>query len=221
LELYWTPFDEAGGSGKAHRIPTGLGENEVECSPCVSRDGNGLRLSFIATSGHGTGRLTHHLYQARGTSLDGLEHPRRVSDTPCFAGFARRDLVAMADGNDGLIRLDGRIRERLETDFEQIARISFCYDQPAHLLITGISIFDRLRERASAKHSTIVYDVEQRQVIGQLQRDGRRLYKPTVCGGSLVCAAEQHHAQEGWKLQATDRFQTNPCEHRVRAKPQR
>lgn len=216
-KLYWMPFrDGIGILAEAQRIQTGLGENEIECSPCVSRDGGQLYLSFIATARHGTGPLTHYLYRANGSDLDQLSRPVRIGTEPCYAGFSRPDLTAMASGNDGLIRFDGNTRFRLDTDFDQISRISFCFDQPSRLLVTGISKSDRQLSGPSALHSTVVYDLEQRRVVGELELDGRPLYKPTLCTGVVAYAGERAHVREGWNLRSTTRHATKSSDVRAR-----
>lgn len=206
-KMYWMPFrDGVGILAEAKRIHTGLGENEVECSPCVSRGGGRLYLSFIASARHGTGPLEHYLYRASGPDLDNLARPMRIGDEPCFAGFSRPDLTVTASGKDGLIRFDGASRFRLDTDFDEMSRISFCFDQPSRLLITGVSKSDRQRSGTIASHGTIVYDLDERRVLGQLELDGKPLYKPTICTGVMTYSGEHAQVREGWRLRSTDRF---------------
>jgi len=208
--------DGVGILSEAKRINTGLGENEVECSPCVSRGRGRLYLSFIATARHGTGPLVHYLYRASGPDLDNLIRPVRVGSEPCFAGFSRPDLTVTATGNDGLIRFDGKARFRLDTGFDRIARISFCLDQLSRLLITGITKSDRQRFGPGAPHRTIVYDIDQRRVIGQLELDGEPLYKPSICTGVMAYSGEHDQVREGWRLHSTDRFATKPSDMQAR-----
>jgi len=201
---------------EAKRINTGLGENEVECSPCVSCDRGRLYLSFTGTARHGTGPLVHYLYRTSGPDLDNLARPVQVGKEPCFAGFSRPDLTVTASGSDGLIRFDGNSRFRLGTDFDQIARISFCFDQPSRLLITGITKPDQQRSGPGAQHSTIVYDVDARRVVGQLELDGEPLYKPSIRTGVMAYSGEHAQVREGWRLHSTDRFATKSSKMQAR-----
>ena len=143
-KLHYTELIEAMPAGAelqtsaATRLETGLDANEVECSPCLWLAEEKVHLSFIGTSGHGTGPLRHRLYKMSGRDLNSLGPAETVSEQECFCGFWHPGMTVIGDGS-GLLQLtvaDGLPRE-LDTGFARIARVSYCADSPSLLLVTG------------------------------------------------------------------------------------
>jgi hypothetical protein len=189
------------------RIGTGLPEDAIECSPSVSIEDHGLRVSFIGTcraTRHpipGRGSETtrgHRLYVMAGPSVDQLSLAAPVSDEECYCGFSRSDLTVMATGLDGRARLSGSHSGYLETSFGWLHRISFRADRPAHLLLTG----SRFRQLPF----TLLYDLETDRVLGEVRVEGKATYKPTIWD-RYVCAPREPYCKVDWSLCYADHFE--------------
>jgi hypothetical protein len=217
--LAWTLGDpHTGHWGLIHPLRTGLQANEVECSPCVSFEAGHVHVSFIATANHGTGLLRHHLFRMSGPSLDRLGPAVRVSPDECFSGFWRPDLAAFSSGRDGEIRLCGTINARLETGFQEIARVSFDADQPELLLITGVLPGETSLFGGQPQPHTIIYDVARDAVLGEVQVGGAPAYKPSMAGGRLA-HVQPHPAsrrRESWTVAFEDQLALVPTPVLVR-----
>jgi len=205
--LAWSEYDPyAAQWGIVHPLRTGLAANEVECSPCVSIHAGQVHVSFIGTAGHGTGRLEHHLLRMSGPGLDQLAPAIYVSAEECFSGFWRPDQTALSSGRDGTIRLRGTIDASLESDFEEIARISFTDDDHQRLLITGVLPGEIESFAGQPQPHTVVYDVVRDVVVGELLVGGVPAYKPSLSGGK-VAHVEPHPSprRESWKVSFDNR----------------
>ena len=198
-------------------IETGLEPNEVECSPCLSLGEREAHLSFIGTIGHGTGPLRHRLYRMSGPDLDSLRPAELVSDEHCYCGFWRPDLTVTGDGA-GVIRLlfaDGEVRE-VDTGFARIARVSYRADFPHHLLVTGGDSLgpDARMSQIGRGGRTLVYDVKDEKVVGEITVDGGPTYKPGLYGALMLLPEEVPHAQRAWRLGAGRRPQLASVDRR-------
>jgi hypothetical protein len=217
--LAYVQYDPAAGKwGSVRALRTGLPGNEVECSPCVSIHDGQFDVSFIGTANHGIGRLEHRLFRMSGHSLEHLTRAVPVSRDECFSGFWRPDLSALATGHDGEIRLSGSINARLDTGFQEIARISFMDDFPHRLLITGAVPGESGQFAGQPQPQTIIYDLLLNAVLGELHVAGAPAYKPSA-SGRFVAHVRPHptsHRREAWQVALTEKISLVPTAMPVR-----
>lgn len=185
-------------SGATRSLPTGLAENEEECSPTVSDFRGGVQVSFIGRvagakpSGKTLFGVAHRLFVMRGPDIHHLGPAAMFSDEQASCGFVRPDLAILANGADGIARIIGGRARTLATSFEQLHRISYCFDRPDRILITG-----SLGSRRAPQ--TIVFDVDDGKtgrVLGELQADGRPCYKPSLLADVAIVPIATSRGQE-------------------------
>jgi hypothetical protein len=191
-------------------IHTGLSEDEDECSPTVCQADGGIQLSFIGTllderpAVKTLDGASHRLIVMKGADIDSLGPATRFSDDECYCGFARPDVAILASGVDGTARIVGRRSKTLKTSFSQLGRISYCFDAPSTILITGIV-------RRGRPPETILYDLEKDVVLGELRINGRPSYKPSLISG-LAIAPVPPVGKQGWQLSYGDPHEIAPTD---------
>lgn len=217
--LAWTACNPKIGSySEVKSLHTGLGRNELECSPCLSYQDGTAHVSFVGSTNHGTGEMKYHLYRMSGPSLDELAPADRVNSEECYCGFWRPDLTAMANYNSNIVHLKGAVNLRLDTDFGVLARISFDSESPERILITGAIAGDPRRFRGRPFPHTIVYDINERRVLGEILHSGNNVYKPSMCGNLLATARPgPDKASESLKVVFSQDFSIAPTTIQVRA----
>jgi hypothetical protein len=210
-KLHWSfPLVPASG-----RLSTGLAEEDIECSPSVCSVDDELQLSFIgclisagAVKSYPTRNgFAHRLFSMRGRDLTSLGKAIPVSDEECYCGFSRPDLTIVSDGKDGTARFTGRAKGTLTTTFDRMSRITFCFDEPSRLIITG--------EVGTQEPLTVLYDFGEDQTLGQLELGGMRLYKPTIWGGKIAFPPSPAINRDGTSVRYTDRYELLPTSIKV------
>jgi hypothetical protein len=111
-------------------------------------------------------------------------------------------LAILASGVYGNARIVSRETKTLKTSFRQLARISYCFDAPSKILITGVAERGRLPE-------TIVFDLDAGRVLGELRVHGRPCYKPSLLAGLAVVPVPPV-CKQGWRLSYGDRYKIVP-----------
>jgi len=196
------------GLSAAAPIDTGLAQREVECSATVCEVEGGVQLTFIGTVSEGypkmpvPGHVAHRLFVMRGPEIDQLGLAVPYNDEHCVSGFARPDLVIMSSGEDGTARIVEPHKKTLKTSFQSIARISYCFDAPSQILLTGYL-------NPSLPMATVVYDLAAHRVLGELKVAGESTYKPSVLGSS---AAIPHLGADGhsWSVMHNTSYSLHP-----------
>lgn len=189
-------------------IDTGLGENEDECSPAVCEVKGEFHLSFIGTAGpkrtsdKSLDREGHRLFVMSGPAIDRLGKARPYSEQETYCGFVRPDLAMRASGTDGTIHVDRDKTKTIRTSYAELYRISYCFDSPSQILITGSRGRGKLPE-------TIIVDVRLRKVIGELRFQGQPTYKPSLLSNMAVIPT-QAMPGEGWRLSNSSQFSIEP-----------
>jgi hypothetical protein len=203
-KLQWVmPFVPAMGE-----IRTGLAANEDECSPTLCEAPGELQLSFIGTLRAEKPNVktldgaSHRLFVMKGPEINQLQSATRYSDEECYCGFARPDLAILASGVDGNARIVGRKAKTLKTSFQQLARISYCFDAPSKLLITGVRGPGSLPE-------TILFDLDAVRILGELRVQGQPCYKPSLLS-DLAVVPVPPFCKQGWRLSYGDHYEIRP-----------
>lgn len=204
-KLHWLAPD----AEFARRVFTGLEETADECSPTLSVTDRGVQVSFVgavrpdrraARSAGDRPRLgPHRLFVMRGPNLRRLSPAVPFNDEQCYCGFARPDLAVLGSGADGTARIYGERTGELRTGFVHIARISYCFDAPSRILVTGVP------ERRTP-YQTIVFDLDAGKVLGELKVDGLSSYKPSLCGNLAVTPCQGRAGLQHWRLQASEKY---------------
>ena len=93
------------------------------------------------------------------------------------------------------------IRHRVKTDFTAIYRISYLWDSPLKLLITGSTLLGEL--------STYLYNWDAREVEGEVVAENAPVYKCTIFKGNLVHTVQKNdgnfeerdlHITQDWEI---------------------
>ncbi len=190
-------------------ITTGLGEDQEECSPSLCEQNGELHLSFIAAVGTANDRaktmdgVSRRLFVMRGPEISLLSPAEEHSGEECYCGFARPDLAMWASGMDGIIHVEGGNTKILNTDFSGLRRISYRFDRPSEILITGVQ-----KDRSSP--FTIVFDIESGKNLGELRVNGHAAYKPGLIH-EMVAAPTPPICKQGWRLWCGTAFELKPC----------
>jgi hypothetical protein len=190
-------------------INTGLHEYQVECSPTVSENKGGLRLSFIGTIGpRGLSQNTvdgaaHRLFVMEGPEINQLGSARLHSDEECYCGFSRPDLTLWSSGNDGVINAVGQGVSKLYTSFEKLNRISYCFDEPSQILVTGST-------GAKVPPMTVLIDISSGRTLGEVRVNNYPTYKPSILS-DMTTAPVPPICKQGWRLWYGSHYSLLPC----------
>jgi len=191
------------------QIQTGLDETEDECSPTVSETKDGIQLSFIGTllgeraKGKTLDGGVHRLFTMTGSDVDHLGPAVRVSEEECYCGFSRPDLIVFSSGVDGNAHVVGGRVKTLQTDFATLVRISYRFDEPSVLLITGTT-------GPRVAPQTIMMDIDTGKLLGELKIEGQSCYKPTLISG-LAITPLPPYCRQGWHLSYTKNYAVSPA----------
>ena len=88
----------------------------------------------------------------------------------------------------------------LVTGFRELSRISYCSGQPSRLLITGVARDETKKVADEPVNRTILYDLAEREVVGEVRIEGQPVYKPALCEGLVAFARQGWEGGEGWRL---------------------
>lgn len=165
---------------EAVRIPTGLEEYDVECSPCLSINEDTCKLTFVAGKCEELGVSDYWLYKSYwsiknpNNLFEGM--PKPIPFRPTRAGFENH--LYRATMNKELRRVNLLIiRKNQQITFISpllVLRLAFIADEPHKILITGSDNNNCLK--------TYVYSLPEFTYLGELMIEGESVYKSSICG---------------------------------------
>ena len=186
----WNLYRKQATGGESQRVPTGLPEDAIECSPAFFTESGTLHVSFIGGV-VGPQRITYRLYEMTGASWSQLASavPALAVETtvgfvsPLYRCFQSRDALVLQDRHSSSTI-------RLTSPFTIVQRVSYRSDAPEQILITGSS--------PGNTPQTLLYDVKRN--ITQEVRTSGPVYKPSLYGDTVYHAQSRESRGEQYEL---------------------
>ena len=164
--------DESG----IHRIPTGLSDDVIECSPTAWTDSTGVHVSFVA--GGGDIDPLYWLYQMDGATMGELGSPVQIIPARC--GFVREDRIVHGSLKDFVYITEADGSKQIEIPNAYIYRVAYITDDPDVLLISG-------QFESESGVFSLRYDLRTGEQA-LVECDGVPAYKCCILGNTIIYA---------------------------------